>query len=285
MDKRNVRSFINAFLEGVYGLRYEVLRLKAELTLYRRIAAELEHLNQWYRVRIERLHDLRAQLKTAAKQSISLGDDYIGQNVFDYYERVTSDVVLELEEKRGSSVLFEERYIGNVAELLEQEQSLFIERLIVVCRRDIFTTERFALSFEEELLERANVSVSYNNRKALPKEELFQQLYRMLEDNATINIRLFDYMHKNRYEEKYLFGDRSSEFIRYAFGMDEASRIHKLGCLNEKRSSEVEKLHLMGGFHMEDLIYFRNAKVFYVAYLHDGHKFHSIDESELSILR
>lgn len=285
MDKRNIRSFIHAFLEKIYGLRYERLKLETELVVYRRYAEELEQLNQWYRVRIERLHDLRAQLKTKAKQSISLGDGYIGQNVFDYYERVTADVLHELEEKRGAAVLFEERYIGNVAELLEQEESVFMNRLIVVCRRDILTTERFNLSFEEELLQRANVSVSYSNRKALPKEELFQQLYRMLEEHATIHIRLFDYTHKHRYEEQYLFGDRDSEFIRYAFGMDEASRIHKLGCLHENRSSGVEKLHLMGGFHVEDMMYYRNAKVFYEAYLQDGYKFHALEESELPALR
>ncbi|WP_240644406.1 transcription initiation factor TFIID [Paenibacillus paeoniae] len=281
MDKRNVRSLIHTFLDQVYGLRYERLKLETELVIYRRYAAELEQLNQWYRVRIERLHDLRAQLKTKAKQSISLGDDYIGQNVFDYYERVTADALHELEEKRGASILFEERYIGNVGDLLEQEESVFIERLIVVCRRDILTTSRFVLSFEEELLHRANVSVSYTNRQALPKEELFQQLYRMLEENAAIHIRLFDYTHKHRYEEKYIFGDRSSEFIRYAFGLDESSRIHKLGCLHENRSSGVEKLHLMGGFHMEDMMYYRNAKAFYDAYVQDGYKFHSTDESEL----
>ncbi|WP_259391369.1 transcription initiation factor TFIID [Paenibacillus sp. 1011MAR3C5] len=285
MDKRNIRAFTHAFLGQVYGLRYERLKLETELVIYRRYAAELEQLNQWYRVRIERLHDLRAQLKTKAKQSISLGDDYIGQNVFDYYERVTADALRELEEKRGESVLFEERYIGNVAELLEQEESVFIERLIVVCRRDILTTSRFALSFEEELLQRANVSVSYTNRQALPKEELFEQLYRMLEEHASIHIRLFDYTHKHRYEEKYFIGDRSSEFIRYAFSMDESSRIHKLGCLHENRSSGVEKLHLMGGFHMEDMMYYRNAKSYYDAYVQDGYKFHAAQESELPTLR
>ncbi|WP_232242865.1 transcription initiation factor TFIID [Paenibacillus sp. GSMTC-2017] len=285
MDKRNVRTFIHTFLDVVYGLRLAVLKLETELSIYRRFAIELEVLNQWYRVRIERMNDLRAQLKMAAKQSISLSDDYIGQNVFEYYERVTTDVIQELEEKRGASMLFEERYIGNVLERIEQGESSFIERLIIVCRRDILTTERFNQSFEEELLQRANVSVSYSNRKVLPKDELFQQLYRMLEENATINIRLFDYTHKLRYEEQYFFGDRNSEFIRYAFGMDEASRIHKLGSLHENRSSGVEKLHLMGGFHLEDLIYYRNAKVFYEAYLKDGYKFHSIDQNELPVLR
>ncbi|MGR7942990.1 MULTISPECIES: transcription initiation factor TFIID [unclassified Paenibacillus] len=285
MDKRNLRSFIHAFLDSVYGLKWEKLRLETELALYRKVAAELEHLNQWYRVRIERMHDLRGRLKAAALQSISLGDDYIGQNVFDYYERVTTDVLEGLEEKRGAGVLFEERYIGNVADLLELGEQEMLERFIAVCRRDILTAERFSLSFEEELLQRANVSVSYNNRKALPKEELFQELYRMLEEHSIIHIRLFDYTHKNRYEEKYLFGDRNSEFIRYSFGMDESSRIHKLGCLHENRSSGVEKLQLMGGFHLEDLMYYRNAKVFYEAYVKDGFKFHSLEQSELPELR
>ncbi|MFD0958436.1 transcription initiation factor TFIID [Paenibacillus chungangensis] len=284
MDKRNMRSFIHAYIDAVYGLRREKLLLETELILYRRYASELEMLNQWNRVRLERLNDLRSKLKKEAQHSIAQGDGYIGQNVFDYYERVTAEVIRELEEKRGGQVLFEERYIGHVLELLEQGESALVERLIAVCRRDLLSSAKFALAFEEELLQRANVSVAYDNRRALTKEELFHQLYRMLEEHATIHIRLLDYMHKNRYEEHYLFGDRGSEFIRYALHMGDSSRIHKLGCLHEERRSGVERLHLMGGFHLEDLLYYRHAKPFYEAYVQDGYKFHAMDDEQLPLL-
>ncbi|WP_262677710.1 transcription initiation factor TFIID [Paenibacillus sp. J5C2022] len=281
MDKRNMRSFIHAYIDAVYGLRREKLQMETELSLYRRYALELEMLHQWNRVRLERLNDLRSKLKKEAQHSIAQGDGYIGQNVFDYYERVTAEVIRELEEKRGGQVLFEERYIGHVLELLEQGEAALVERLIAVCRRDILTSAKFSLAFEEELLQRANVSVAYDNRRALPKEELFRQLYRMLEEHATIHIRLFDYTHKNRYEEHYMFGDRESEFIRYALHTGDSARIHKLGCLHEERRSGVERLHLMGGFHLEDLLYYRHAKPFYEAYVQDGYKFHAMDDEQL----
>lgn len=104
----------------------------------------------------------------------------------------------------------------------------------------------FSRAFEEELLQRANVTVEYGNRSVLTKEELFKKLYRILEDNAAIQLRLYDYTQEHRYEEKYVFGDFTSEFVQHIFQADESSRVYKLGCVHEKRSSGVEKLNLMG---------------------------------------
>ncbi|MEV5025296.1 transcription initiation factor TFIID [Paenibacillus sp. LPE1-1-1.1] len=285
MDKQNVRSFIRAFLDTVYQQQWQLLRLETELAVYQRIVASLERLHEGYQAKVQRMNVLGGELKAASQQSIRLSDDYIGQNVFEYYGRVTEGVIKELEEKRGESVLFEDRFAGNAAELAEQGDTVLLERLIDVCRKHILTTEPFNQSFEEELLLRANVSVAYSNRKALSRDELFQQLYRTLEDNAAINIRLLDYTHEHRYEEKYLFGDRESEFIRFALGVDETTRIYKLGCVHEKRSSGVEKLNLMGGFHLEDLMYYRNGKVYYETYLQNGYEFHALDPAFLPELR
>ncbi|WP_053375315.1 transcription initiation factor TFIID [Paenibacillus sp. FJAT-27812] len=285
MDKQNLRSFIRLFFDTVYRMKWQLLRLETELALYRRFAGELERLHEEYRMRVEQMIALGTELKAASLQSIRSADDYIGQNIFDYYERVTDSVMKDIEEKRGASAFFEERCMGNMTELLEQGDTALLERLIDVCRKHLLSAEPFTHSFEEELLLRANVSVAYSNRKALTRDELFRQLYRTLEDNAAINIRLLDYTHEHRYEEKYLFGDRDSEFIRYALGVDETSRIYKLGCVHEKRSSGVEKLNLMGGFHLEDLMYYRNGKVYYETYLQNGYEFHSIDPAVLPELR
>lgn len=285
MDKQNVRSFIRAFFDAVYRLEWQLLRLETELALYRKFAAELERLHEKYRIRVEQMALLEETLNAAAQHSIRSADDYIGQNIFEYYERVTASVMKDIEEKRGASIFFEERFLGNMTELLQQGDSAFLERLMEICRKYILTAEPFAQTFEEELLLRANVSVAYSNRKALSRDELFHRLYRTLEEHAVVHIRLLDYTHEHRYEEKYLFGDRESEFIRYALGVDESSRIYKLGCVHEKRSSGVEKLNIMGGFHLEDLMYYRNGKVYYETYLQNGYEFHTLDPALLPDLR
>ncbi len=285
MDKQNLRALTRALFDTVYRMKWQLLRLETELALYRKFIGELEQLHGEYQVRVAQMAGLEAELKETALQSIRMADDYIGQNIFDYYDRITENAMKDFEEKRGKGAFFEERLIGSIEELLALGGQAFAERLADVCRKHILTAEPFAQTFEEELLQRANVSVAYTNRKALSRDELFEKLYRMLEDHAAIHIRLLDYTHEHRYEEKYLFGDRGSEFIRYALGVDDTSRIYKLGCVHEKRRSGVEKLNLMGGFHLEDLMYYRNGKVYYETYLQNGYEFHALDSSLLPELR
>ncbi|MBJ6360959.1 transcription initiation factor TFIID [Paenibacillus sp. GCM10012307] len=281
MDKHNLRSFLRAFFELVYRKKLDILQAEVELAVYRRFSAELERVHEIYQRRVQRLLELQETFKEAALASIERIDHYTGQNVFDYYERVTEDVMKELEARRGASVFFEDRYVGRIEPLLEEDGHMLAERLIQVCRQHLLTTAPFSRTFEQELLERANVSIEYSNRKALSKEELFSRLLRTLDDNASINIRLLDYTHEHRYEERYLFGDSSSEFVRYTLRAGEASLSHKLGCVHENRSSGVDKLQLMGGFHIEDLLYYRNSKVYYETYLQNGGQFHSMDTGKL----
>ncbi|SFE76345.1 hypothetical protein SAMN04487969_106156 [Paenibacillus algorifonticola] len=285
MDKQNLRSFIRAFFGLVYGQKWELLRLELELSLYRRLADELEQLHELYRLRVKQMTDMADVMKTTALQSIKTADDYIGQNIFEYYARVTGDIVLNVQDKRGAGIWFDERYLGSAAELLEQGNEAYVNKLSELCLKHVLTAEPFAQTFEEELLRRANVTIDYSNRQALAKEDLFKRLYRTLEENASINVRLLDYTHEHRYEEKYMFGDADSEFVQYALGVDETSRIYKFGCIHEKRSSGVEKLNLMGGFHLEDLLYYRNGKVYYETYRENGYAFHGVDPAGLPELR
>lgn len=160
-----------------------------------------------------------------------------------------------------------------------------MDRLTQTCRTLILSAQPFNQTFEEELLRRANVAAAYENRLVVPKDELFKKLYQTLEENGGINIRLLDYTHEHRYEEKYFFGDYEGEFLPYALDVDITSRIYKLGFVHERRSSGVEKLHLMGGFHLEDLMVYRNGKTYYETYIANGFVFHGINADRLPELR
>lgn len=285
MDKHNLRNFIRYLLDTVYRRKLHILQLETELKLHQRVEAELSRMHKHYKQHVEQMERLEGTLRVAALESIRTADDYIGQNILEYYAVVTEDVVRDIEAKRGASVFFEDRYLGSVTQLLDAGVDHLVEKLIHICRNNILTAEPFAQTFEEELLRRANVTIDYSNKQVLSKDDLFKKLYRTLEDHAAINVRLLDYTQEHRYEEKYFFGDSESEFIRYSLDADETSRIYKLGYVHEKRSSGVEKLNLMGGFHIEDLMYYRNGRMYYETYLQNGYEFHSIDPNLLPELR
>ncbi|RXZ80492.1 transcription initiation factor TFIID [Paenibacillaceae bacterium] len=285
LDKHNLRAFLRVFFDTIYRRRWQLQRLESKLALYMRFIGELERLHELYGQRVRQMEELEEALKSAAMDSIRRTDSYTGQNIFEYYKLVTSKVMEELEERRGPRVFFEERYVGNVESLIAQGAEQLAARMIEVCRSHLLSAPLFEQTFEEELLHRANVSIEYGNKKALTKEDLIRRLYRTLEENAVINIRLLDYTHEHRHEEKYLFGDADSEFVRYSLGFDESSRLYKLGCVHQKRSSGVEKLNLMGGFHLEDLLYYRNSKVYYETYQQNGYEFHGQAQDNLPQLR
>lgn len=284
-DKQNVRQFIRYFVGVVYQRRYELLRLQTELALYRQYESGLEQIHIHYKQQANRLDQLEVELLETAKSSIRTADDYIGQNLMEYYGLVTEDLMLELENKRGQGIFFEERYVGNLSILTDAGTEPILANLIRVCERDLLTAEPFVQTFEEELLRRANVTIDYHNKQVLAKEDLFKVLYRMLDEHSVPLVRLLDYTQEHRYEEKYFFGDADSEFVRYAIRADEALRVYKLGIVHEKRSSGVEKLNLMGGFHLEDLMYYRNGRTYYETYTANGYEFHGIEQAMLPELR
>ncbi|TVX88137.1 transcription initiation factor TFIID [Paenibacillus agilis] len=285
MDKHNVRGFVRSFCQTIYSKKLELLHTETELQFMRRYETELEQLHAESARQVQQMRELEHLLHEAALESIRTADDYIGQNIMEYYERVTSDVMQEIEAKRGAMIFFDERYVGHMPDLLHVGREHLLRKLMEVCRVHVLTAAPFHQTFEEELLRRSNVAISYDDKDVLSKEELFKRLYRTLEEQANIHIRLLDYTHEHRYEEKYFFGDCTSEFIRYAQRADEGSRLYKLGTVHEKRSSGVEKLNLMGGFHVEDLMYYRNGRVYYDSYVQNGYTFHGIDPAKLPVLR
>ncbi|WP_110930233.1 transcription initiation factor TFIID [Paenibacillus bouchesdurhonensis] len=285
MDRHNLRSLIRYLFDNVYSRKRDILLLETRLKLIAQLEDALQALHGRYRAEIAQLEALERELRDTALGSIKTADEYIGQNIMEYYERVTADLMEQWEAKRGRHAFFAEGALGDSRRLMENGPEGLADRLIEVCKQTILASPLFKRTFEEELLQRANVTVEYGNKSVLTKEELFKKLYRILEDNAAIQVRLYDYTQEHRYEEKYVFGDYTSELVRHIFQADETSRIYKLGCVHEQRSSGLEKLNLMGGFHLEDLMYYLNGKVYYETYSQNGYEFHGIDRALLPKLR
>lgn len=273
-DKQNVRNLIDCLLERVYMPKTELLRLENELQLLRIYDSEMEQLHSFSRSITTALEALERTLREAAEERIAAADEYIGQNVMEYYGKVTEALIADLEAKRGRDVWFEERYMGDINRLAAEGNERLLQRLMEVCHAMLLTAEPLRLPFEEELLQRANVTITYGDKNVLTRDDLFRRLYRTLEDQAVVRIRVFDYTQEHRYEEKYFFGDHHSAFMDYAAHAEETSRIYKLGVVYEERSSGVEKLNLMGGFHLEDLMVYRNGKVYYDSYTENGYELH-----------
>lgn len=324
-DSQNVRNFARYFFETVYGLKLNILRLETEIELYRRYEDALIALHGQYKARVRRVEQLEERLRRAAEYSARSADDYIGQNLMPYYERVVDNLMRDAEDRRGRDYYFEERRLGDLAALVAERpedaygtdsgasgtgsggssgagaypggvlsgmseaglsalhggERRLLARLTELCARELLGAEPLVQTYEEELLRRANVAVEYENRETMTKEDLFRILYRTLEERAAINLRLFDYTQEHRHEEKYFFGDANGEFMRYALNEEETSRIYRVGYVHERRSDGVEKLNLMGGFHIEDLMYYRNGRVYYDAYIKAGYRFHAIDADSL----
>ncbi|CAM3584990.1 MULTISPECIES: transcription initiation factor TFIID [Saccharibacillus] len=301
-DSQNVRNFVRYFFEHVYGLKLRILRLEMEIELYRRYEDALSELHVRYKAMIRRVEQLEERLRRAAEYSARSADDYIGQNLMPYYERVVDGLMRDAEDRRGRDHYFEERRLGDLAALIADRpedgggaagtgagpdagmsagEHRLLQRLAELCTRELLGAEPLVQTYEQELLRRANVAVEYENRETMTKEDLFRILYRKLEERAAINLRLFDYTQEHRHEEKYFFGDGNGEFMRYALNEEETSRIYRVGYVHERRSDGVEKLNLMGGFHIEDLMYYRNGRVYYDAYVKAGYLFHAIDSERL----
>ncbi|MEK3725623.1 hypothetical protein [Paenibacillus sp. FSL H8-0034] len=276
-NKTSVKSLSRPLLELIYGMKLDLLLQEMKLRLLKLYLHELENLHERAKPFVARLHQMEKTLQDASRGSISMTSDYLSRNINEYYRHGVEQIVTELENRRGAQFYFEERQMGNVSQLLVQGEDHLLERLIGMARREVFVQPLFQKTFEDELLERANVAASYDNREVLSKEDLFRDLYSTLENEAAIRADVYHSTHKHRYIEKYFFGDYESEFIRYAFAIDQGSRAYKLGCVQEMKHSGIEKLNIMGGFRIEDLMYYRNGKRYYDTYLQNGFVFHSMN--------
>ncbi|WP_462410931.1 hypothetical protein [Neobacillus sp. Marseille-QA0830] len=274
-DKKNLSSFLQYFFETVYGTKYEMLRLEVKEVILKHYLGVLEEKHQYLAPKIELVQQVESQLKQAAAESLYDTDDYLDKNIREYYGEMIKGITAKLKEKRGLHFFSEERFFGNLLSILENGAKALLERLLDVCNHEILTQEEFHRSFEDELLERANVMTHYDDKKVLTKEDLFKQLYRRLHDNSSIQIEVFNYSQEHRYEERYFFGDFYSKFMRYALEKEQETRLFKVGCAHEKTASGIEKLTLMGGFQLKDLMYYQKGKRYYTTYSDNGYEFHS----------
>lgn len=275
--KKNIRKLKENIFERIYKRKLRLLKLELIMKLLESSESAIEEVHESIGIEILTLEDIDSKLVTAACESCNQADKYIGQNILEYYKDVVGSILKELEAKRGEGFYFQEKFIGSIHTILQQGSTTLLEKVLDFCKKNILNNPQFLQTFEDELLHRANVVIDYNNKEALSKEDLFKKLYDMLDDNAAINCYLFNYTHKHKYEEKYFFGDYYSDFLQYAFAFNRDKRTYKLGCVHEKRTSGIDKLNLMGGFQITDLVFARNCMKYYKTYLSEGFEFHNID--------
>lgn len=271
-----IRTFSRLLFEDVYGFRLDLLRLELKLALLRRYETAFARLHETMRVRFAAILELERRLAAASKQSVSEADDYLGFNIPEYYESVVDSVLQQLQEKRGDDFWFEERFAGTVTGASEEAVRQLLDRLIDLCEREMLRHPAFGQTFDEELMQRANVAVRYGEqREVLAREQLYRELYETLSEQAEPHIEVYDYTHRHRYEEHYLLGNAESDFIRYALETGRARETGKLACLHEPRHDGVVRLGLMGGFGTADLLMYQNGLKYYDSYCANGFLFHA----------
>lgn len=272
-DKERVRAFVRHLFDQIYGKKLEILEGEIILRILQERERQVGEIHRQIGRQIEQLEELQKQLREHAQRSIREAADYLGKNIEDYYGSLVREAIGAMETQRGADFYLESRYIGTDSLQLYNGVAGLIERLCRFCRTEILPRPAFALTFDADLLARANVAAAYENRAVLTRDDLFRDLALALEERAAVHIEVFHFLQKHRYEEKYLFADTSNDFVQFVLHLDEGNRSYKQGCIHEDRKSGIEKLNLMGGFGMEDLMYYRNNKKYHTSYQDNGFSF------------
>jgi hypothetical protein len=228
-------------------------------------------------VLVGQLQLLASELDEAGEQialrEAETSGDYLGRNLKAYYGKQVERIIALLAAGRGAEFFLTERYFGDIAALLAAGRDQVLERLIAICRRDVFTDAVFTQPFETELLERANVNAGFAEGAALlSREELYKDLFLRLGNGSAVRLALFHSTQKHRYEESYYFGDADSELIRYCLSRGDGTG--QLGCVHERKTSGIDKLTIMGGFRLTDVMFWRNGRKYYDSYVDNGFHFH-----------
>lgn len=284
VDKAKIELF-----ERIYNRKFKILKTEIKQKILEEYEETITEVHEELKKHINELEEIKSEFKknsvseyntleysSAAyfKDNIKNLETYAGQNIKLYYNMVVLNIIKELEKQFGKNFYFEDKFIGDISALLDKGKEELCIRIIKVCEEHIFNKKPFYESFEDEMQNRATVPTEYNNNKVLSKKELFEKLYELLEEGAKPSVYLSGFNTENKYEEKYLFGDYNCDFIRYAFDYDKTSRIYRLGCVHENKANGIAKLTLMGGFYIENLMYYKNCSKYYDIYIEKGFKLH-----------
>lgn len=276
LDKKYLKDVKDYLVEEIYELKYKSLKEELKVKQIDYIKVLLEGLYEEIKDQIKKLDQVGGLLKELMEEANKFEEEYLVQNVKEYYEKVVAEKIEQMKKARGEDFFHDEKFMGDMTQLLSQGPEYFFERLLNIEEKYILIDEKlFQTSFEDELLARANVAVNYEDTEIVAKSELYNMLYESLEENSRVCVYLDTVELGHRYEEKYFFGDRESEFMNYTYQRDQSSRNYKLAYINDKKKSSMEKLQLMGGFKLSDLVLAKAAERYYEVYLKEGYKFHS----------
>jgi len=273
LDKKYLQEVKDYLIEEVYIARYNYELESLKLIVLEGLQGALVSFEKSLQEQLKKLEQVESLLLEMIEEANRYEEEYLVQNVKEYYERLIGKQIENLKQTKGSHFLLEEKYMGS--SLLTESEETIISRLGKIACQEILGEEKyFNLSFEEELLARANMMVDYEETEIVSKSELYEMLYESLEENSKPCVYLDTTLTSHRYIEKYFLGNRQSEFIEYAYKRDQSSRSYKIGTLHDQRHNVIEKLQIMGGFRLEDLVYTKSAKRYYDAYKEKGYVFH-----------
>ncbi len=276
----NIKEVKEKIFSEVYNKKLYVLKLDIIEKFIEEYEGIVLKIHEELSENMKQLQHIEKSIKAYENEIIKKQDEYTSQNISVYYSTVVDNIVKNLEENHGEDFYFQNRYIGNVYELLKQGKHILLLKITEFCSKYILSDHQFYKSFEEEFNERANINIENWDNKVLSKDELYRKLYELLDDSSKLKVYLMNYDVKS-HQEKYFFGDYSSDFIKYAFDFDRRTRNYKIGYVHERRTSGIEKLNLMGGFAAKDLIYIKTAVDFYNFCLENGYELHGIDINKL----
>lgn len=253
--------------EQVYSVRYELLKLEIRNKLLKSYKEGIRETHQTLKTYVEDIDRVLTGIRTYNDRELYNTNDYVGGNIDSFYTLEVNKAI----EKLGNS---DKEKISKIFSYIKDGKEAFYNSLIQSCSEFVFRDDKFSKPFEEEIHLRANSSVLPGKDDVITWEELYNKIYLTLESNSEVNINIMNFMMNKIHEEKYLYGNSSSNFIKNAFKYHSMVNDHKLGCVNEKNSKGIEELKIIGGFNLESLTCYDEMLRSYKYYVEKGYKLH-----------
>lgn len=275
-DKKSLYEVKEYLIEEIYHLKYKALEAKLKAKAIEVIRQVVASLYEQIRDQLQKLDTLENVLAKLVAEVNRYEEEYLIQNVDEYYQGVVTACINQLKEMEGNDYFHSNKMMGPICEMLSLDMEEVLDKLFDMAQCYILNeTKYFNVSFEEELLARANMMIDYEDKEVVAKRELYDLLYSSLEENSKPCVHLDTTLSSHCYLEKYFFGSHQSEFIDYAYKKDQTSRNYKIGTVSESRKSSIGKLQLMGGFKLQDLVFTSSAMRYYEAYKDKNYHFHT----------